>query len=388
MAAVAKRWAPIVVAAAVAVVGSAVPAAAAAEGVTLEASRTKLRFGTTTNLTGAIDPPAAGEEVTLVNSAGAEVATTATDEAGAFAVKLTPRRNLTLNARWSTFTSSPVTIRVRPAAEVKLGAVPLFGRARVRGHVRPSLVGRRVTVKLLRWGHAVGTKRVRLRAGRWFSTRIRVPAPGTYRARLVVRSPHHLRARARSVRRTTAIPDLSVGSSGGAVRLLEARLRHLGYYLPRADRNFDHKTADALRAFNKVQRTARAGSVNEATWRRLASPVRPRPHHRRRGLYIEIDQTRQVIFTVRKGRVTHILHTSTGANGATHDGAYRVHRKLAGTSGGGLYYPSYFDGLRAIHGWPDVPVYPASHGCARVPMWAATWIHSQAPLGTRVFVYH
>lgn len=128
--------------------------------------------------------------------------------------------------------------------------------------------------------------------------------------------------------------------------------------------------------------------MNEATWRRLASPARPRARRRRPGFHIEIDQTRQIIFTVRKGRVAHILHTSTGANGATHDGAYRVHRKLAGTSGGGLYYPSYFDGLRAIHGWPDVPVYPASHGCARVPMWAATWIHSQAALGTRVFVYH
>jgi N-acetylmuramoyl-L-alanine amidase len=65
-----------------------------------------------------------------------------------------------------------------------------------------------------------------------------------------------------------------------------------------------------------------------------------------------------------------------------------VHRKLEGYSPGRLYYPSYFDGLRAIHGWPDVPPSPRSHGCARVPMWAAKWIYRQVSLGTQVRIYH
>jgi lipoprotein-anchoring transpeptidase ErfK/SrfK len=180
-----------------------------------------------------------------------------------------------------------------------------------------------------------------------------------------------------------------VGSRNGYVNLLEKRLIRLGYYLPGHNRVYDVKTADAMRAFNKVNRRARVGSpVDVATWYRLASPTRPRPRYASPGYHIEINQSRQVIYVVSRGRVRRILHTSTGANGATRDGSFSVHRKLAGYSGNRLYYPSYFDGLRAIHGWPQVPTYPASHGCARVPMWAATWIYSKAPIGTRIYVYH
>jgi lipoprotein-anchoring transpeptidase ErfK/SrfK len=169
---------------------------------------------------------------------------------------------------------------------------------------------------------------------------------------------------------------------------LERRLRSLGYYLPRANRTYDQKTYDAVIAFNKVQGRLRSGNVSGSTWRALASPRRPRARSRTRRFHIEIDQTRQVVYTVRRRRVANVLHTSTGAGGSTRDGSYHVFRKVNGYSGGGLYYPSYFDGLRAIHGWREVPTYPASHGCARVPMWAAKWIYGKAKLGTRVLVYH
>jgi lipoprotein-anchoring transpeptidase ErfK/SrfK len=79
---------------------------------------------------------------------------------------------------------------------------------------------------------------------------------------------------------------------------------------------------------------------------------------------------------------------STGAGGATRDGSFRVHRKLAGFSANHLYYPSYFDGLRAMHGWTEVPTYAASHGCVRIPYWNAVWVYERAAYGTRVVVYH
>jgi len=154
------------------------------------------------------------------------------------------------------------------------------------------------------------------------------------------------------------------------------------------DRSYGEPTKDAMIAFNKIQHRARTGSVGASTWNALANPKRPRPRVKSPRSHIEIDQSRQVVMFVRKGKVKWILHSSTGLNGATHDGVYRVHRKIAGYSGGRLYYPSYFDGLRAIHGWPEVPTYPASHGCARIPMWAATWAHGKAPIGMQVRVYH
>jgi lipoprotein-anchoring transpeptidase ErfK/SrfK len=95
-----------------------------------------------------------------------------------------------------------------------------------------------------------------------------------------------------------------------------------------------------------------------------------------------------VLYVIRQGEIADIVHTSTGAGGATHDGVFYVHRKIAGYSPNNLYYPSYFDGQRAVHGWPEVPPYPASHGCSRVPYWTAIWLHTIMPLGTQVRVYH
>jgi L,D-transpeptidase catalytic domain len=358
------------------------------EAITLTASRSKLRFGKSTTLSGVIDPVTAAQAVTIVDEAGAVVAEATTDDAGAFEVVLEPRQNVVLHAQWLTVASEPVELKVRPIVKVKLREVRLFGRALVRGNVRPAMPDHRIRVKLVRWGRTVGTKRVKLRSGRYFKTEVFVKYPGDHRAKAILKSPDHLRAVARTGSHGTALPSLGIGARSEAVDLLEGRLIDLGYYLPSSDEYFDIRTADALTAFNKIQRRARLGIVDAGTWRKLAKPIIPKPRYRGPDYHIEIDQTRQVVMTVKDGKVTHVLHTSTGAGGATRDGSWTVHRKLAGTSGGGLYFPSYFDGARAIHGWPDVPTYPASHGCSRVPMWAATWIYSQIPLGARVYVYH
>ena len=62
--------------------------------------------------------------------------------------------------------------------------------------------------------------------------------------------------------------------------------------------------------------------------------------------------------------------------------------KLKAVLGVKLRYPSYRDGLRALHGWTDVPTYAASHGCVRIPYWNAIWVYGLADIGTRVAVYH
>ena len=52
-----------------------------------------------------------------------------------------------------------------------------------------------------------------------------------------------------------------------------------------------------------------------------------------------------------------------------------------------LYYPSYiFNGI-AIHGSLSIPTRPASHGCIRVPMFAAKELSSLLPIGIEVDVY-
>ncbi|HZB03931.1 MAG TPA: L,D-transpeptidase, partial [Actinomycetota bacterium] len=146
--------------------------------------------------------------------------------------------------------------------------------------------------------------------------------------------------------------------------------------------------ADAVLAFHKVQGMNRSRSVGRATWRRLSDPRLPSPRSRASNVHVEIDQSKQVLYVVRQGEIDDIVHTSTGAGGATRDGVFHVFRKIAGYSPNRLYYPSYFDGGRAVHGWPQVPTYPASHGCARVPYWAAKYLHALMGLGMEVRVYH
>jgi hypothetical protein len=360
-----------------------------ADTVTLRSSKSRVTYGRKTLLSGKISPAEAGQTITIVDGEGRRVTEAETNGDGKYKVWFGPRKNQSLMAKWLEFTSEPVMVRVRPIATVRLAKVEPFVRTVVRGNVRPRMSDGSVRLKLNRFGRTVSKRTVHLKEGRWFRARLYVPKAGSYRAQAIVRSPQHLRETARSARRSAAMPRVDLGDRNGYVKLLEKRLRSLGYYLQRADNFYDFRTRDAVIAFNKAQRRARVGTyVDAATWRKLQNPRKPKPRHKKPRMHIEIDQTRQLLFVVKKGRVRWILHTSTGAGGATRDGAWRVHRKLAGYSGNRLYYPSYFDGLRAIHGWPEVPTYNASHGCSRVPMWAATWIYGKADIGTRVFVYH
>lgn len=270
---------------------------------------------------------------------------------------------------------------------ISLTKVQLFGKANVRGRVQPGRLDTRPEVTLRRNGKTIRRVSLKLRNGGYFKTRFRISKPGSYRARVSVSGKNIIRATDETTKRITKMPSLSQGAKGSAVKRLEWRLRDLGYYIPAANRTFGVETADALIAFNKVQRTSRVGYVTEATWRALAKPIRPKPKFKS-PWHFEIDQTRQVIFVVKKSKVKWILHTSTGAGGATRDGTFTVHRKLAGYSPGRLYYPSYWDGLRAFHGWPEVPTYNASHGCARVPMWSAQWLYGLVQMGDTVYIYH
>lgn len=357
--------------------------------VTLVAKPELVAIGDPVTLKGAIDPPAAGEDVTILDAEGKEVATVATDPEGRYETTFVPAQNRILHAEWGLVSSDEVRVRVKPEVHVKLKDVSVFGKARVRGWVRPAAPGGRVHLTFRRHGKVIASKTVKLSEGRRFRSRFRVPNTGTFRTKAALTHPRLAPAAAwTSPKSTEEFRDLSQGSSGSLVKSLERRLLQLGYYLPGANQTFDEKTSDALIAFHKVQRMSRVGSVSSSTWNKLVSPKKPKARFGGKRRHFEIDQTRQVVFVVQKGKVKWILHTSTGANGATHDGTFHVFRKLAGYSPGRLYYPSYWDGGRAFHGWPEVPTYPASHGCSRIPMWSATWMYSKTEIGDTVYVYH
>jgi hypothetical protein len=236
----------------------------------------------------------------------------------------------------------------------------------------------------------IARRAARVRAGRLAIT---VPAPGLGRFTVALAlAPHSgLAAASARVRLRDRARTLSVGSRGADVRALAARLAALRFHVPRPSLLYDASLADAVVAFQKAAGLPRTGVVTRRVWRALgrARPLRPRS--RTRDVHLEIDKSRQILLVVRRGRVAGVLPVSTGATGNTPEGFFRVLWKAPSTTtwlGPAILYRTLtFHGGFAIHGFASVPVYPASHGCVRVPIWAADWLYTQTPVGERVYIY-
>ena len=392
-----RGWAVLAPLVGLAVLWTAAPVVAAGEVVTLQATSAVLDYGQNATLFGDVTPaPPAGTTVTIVNADDPSqvLATTTTDGAGHFETDLDqpPEANVTVQARVDDLgvISDSLLLKVRPALKIKLKKVRLFDKAKVTGSVDPPHPGETVTVTLRRAGKVVGRKHPKLSGEGTFAAKFRILKLGKYRAKVHFNDDDHAAAKRQTVRKKAPLPPkLSWGAHGPYVKSLEWRLRNLDYRLTGVNKSFDTKTADAVMAFHKVQGMARVNNVKAATWRKLTKPFRPKARATKPAFHIEIDQSRQVLYVVRGGEIDEIVHTSTGkASTPTRDGVWTVHRKIAGYSPNNLYYPSYFDGNRAVHGWPSVPNYPASHGCSRVPYWTAIWLHNLMPIGTQVRVYH
>jgi lipoprotein-anchoring transpeptidase ErfK/SrfK len=250
----------------------------------------------------------------------------------------------------------------------------------VRAAVRPAAAGslrvevQRPGARTLRWA---GRSRVALR--------VPTRRQGDYRVRVVVSPAAGWGAATAAFSVPVHLPRLGPGSRGPSVRELERRLADLGYALRTVDGHYGSDTSEAVLAFQKVQRLPWTGRVTARVWRVLERAGRPRPRYSR-GNHIEVDKRRQLLFLIRGGRVVLVSHVSTGATGNTPVGRWRVYRKVTGWDWI-LWYPMYFLRGFAIHGYPSVPAYPASHGCVRIPMWLAPRLYEQNPYGAVIYVY-
>lgn len=276
---------------------------------------------------------------------------------------------------------------VTPVISVSLRDVLLFGTATISGNIEPAVDGS-VSITIFRGDAVAAQTEAPVTAGA-FSAGLVIARPGSYQAEATFLH-EGVPGTAVSATSETPLPRLKEGARRVHVRLLEERLRQLHYRVPSPDTRFDFRTADAVLAFRKVQGMSRTSAVTPSVWRALADPKVPRLRSKTPRSHIEVDQTRQVLYVVRDGRIAHIVHASTGGPGigTTRDGVWRVWLKFPGYSPKGLFMPVFFDGGRAIHGWPDVPPTPASHGCVRVPNWIAPWIYGLISVGSQVRVYH
>lgn len=195
---------------------------------------------------------------------------------------------------------------------------------------------------------------------------------------------------------------LEDGDQGEAVLALQQQLAELGYWVGPADGHYGHLTEQAVLAFQGWEGLTRDGVVGPRTREALESASRPVPESVGDG--IEIHLAQQVLLVVRDGHTRVALHTSTGSGETytrddgstaladTPTGTWEIAWRVDGwreSDLGRLYRPVYFheDGI-AVHGYPEVPSYPASHGCARVSMTAMDmlWAEGHVTEGTPVVV--
>jgi hypothetical protein len=203
---------------------------------------------------------------------------------------------------------------------------------------------------------------------------------------------------------------LKPGMTGGDVRRVQVRLRFLHYYPGKVDGQFGQDTVEAVWAFKEVQGlglTKNPDNIGQSMENRLAHPFAPKPltsHHAKNRIDVNLGGGYLVLY--RHGQVRLISHISSGGHylypcpgdqggtcgpAITPTGNYRALSFLPGNVKvplGAMFNPVFFIGRAyAIHGDGSVPLYPASHGCVRIPNDTADFFHTLFKVpGTLIFI--
>ncbi len=215
---------------------------------------------------------------------------------------------------------------------------------------------------------------------------------------------------AQSTRARKVLPERKASSPKAKPKLVTAReikeakerLEALGYWLQADAESFRH----ALIAFQKVEGLKSTGKLTFADLELLRIANTPVPKEtmtlEEGKIRVEVDLRRQVLFVVdHENTITKILSVSSGngkefesegfvRDAITPTGRFTVTNKIKGwrkSALGLLYYPNYFLSGLAIHGSKFVPPYPDSHGCIRIPMYAAEEFYQMVEMGTEILIY-
>jgi peptidoglycan hydrolase-like protein with peptidoglycan-binding domain len=199
------------------------------------------------------------------------------------------------------------------------------------------------------------------------------------------------------------------GDTNPIIQAYETRLLEIHIDPGAVDGHFDQNLVYAVQAVQKVMGFPRSGRLGPGEAAALANfqypaPLHPTAEPNRTEINIvnqtitlfENYQVRQIVTTSTASGVTfcyntpkkaptaHICEVATTPNGRY---AYYLYRDGNDTGDlGTLFNPYYFFKGRAIHGYPEVPTEPASHGCARIPMNVATYWHTLVHDGDAVYV--
>ena len=217
---------------------------------------------------------------------------------------------------------------------------------------------------------------------------------------------------------------LSSGSLGDDVTRLQRRLTDLKFNPGPIDGQFGTLTEAAVWAYEKlvlgVEREAVTGDVTPRMWRAMQNPVRIDARRPDAGKHTEIYLPEQVLVVFDGNTPMFISHVSTGDGeewieevtispgeygnedgtepltreeqglSLTPGGVFEYYRWVQGrreSALGGMLNPVYFNYGIAVHGAFQVPPYPASHGCIRIPNEISAKFQRLVELGEAVYVW-
>jgi hypothetical protein len=201
------------------------------------------------------------------------------------------------------------------------------------------------------------------------------------------------------------LPDpgggIAEGSRGPAVLAYEARMKELHFDPGTVDDYFDQNTWYAVVTVQKYFSLPRTGVINSAVDMVLSHfrymPAEPNSEPDR----VEINLDTQVLTLYSNWQPELLTTTSTGSGehfcggvdgcqyAITPTGHFHFYSLYKGWQKGKLgtmFNPYYFNGSIAVHGLDSVPTYPASHGCARIPLHIADYFYTLVHNGESVFV--
>jgi peptidoglycan hydrolase-like protein with peptidoglycan-binding domain len=265
---------------------------------------------------------------------------------------------------------------------------------RVRVVMQPWVEGQTATVRFYRHGHKLRVVNVNLTMSPTGKSGMALVAfktstPGTVEIKAThLATPTAPQLLATPVRVNVAALRAGPGARGPAVRLLQQRLAAKGYVVGQRGL-FDERTARAVLAFRKVAGMARTTAADPGLFKAvLAGKGTFKVRHPDHGKHVEADLSRQVVALIRGSRVERIYPASSGKPSTpTVRGSFRVYSKLPGFNAKGMYYSDFFIRGFAIHGYAEVPVFAASHGCLRIPNPDAISVFRWIKIGDIVDVY-
>lgn len=273
------------------------------------------------------------------------------------------------------------------------GSAQIWDKVPLTGTVTPYVPGQKVEVTYYLDGHRLVSRNVAVQKGDEgsgnFSDSVVIRKDGKYAV-----SAHH-KANPQLGGDTTvrkgwrvSFPALHQGECGKVVKGFKRELAAMGF-VSGGGSCFNGRLGREVLAYRKVNdmnrsQQAGAGLVKSVYAGRGGFHLK----YPNAGEHAEVSIPKQVLVLAKAGKPFAIYPVSTGKSSTpTITGHYSVYRLEPGINSHGMYYSDYWHNGYAVHGYAEVPNYPASHGCVRTFIADQPRIYEQLHLGEDIFVY-